>query len=217
MSTGVRIAVPAAIAVATRPPPAAGPVRPAGRSGRRALVLIAVAVALVGLLAGGLSAATASVSLPPVAPTFGGNAVVTTVPEYGLRGTHIVGYDHGARLTLQLPLRNTGPLPITVTEVATGAGVLPLLTITASTGLPLQLGPGQQGRVVLEGTLGNCAYYSEREVQLVDGLHVTVDVLGRTTNRVVPLDRPLLIPSPMIVGCPDRKLDRQANIRSNAL
>jgi hypothetical protein len=33
----------------------------------------------------------------------------------------------------------------------------------------------------------------------------------------VPFDRPLLVHSPMIVGCPDRKLNRQADNRKDLL
>ena len=40
-------------------------------------------------------------------------------------------------------------------------------------------------------------------------------VLGRAGTREVPYDRPLMVRSPMIVGCPDRLLDRQGNDRSD--
>lgn len=196
-------------------PPRAAP--GSRRGGRRARLALAAGVALAGLLAGVVAAAPAVVSLAPIAPVFGGDAVVTTVPEYGPRGTHIVGYRHGARLTMELPVRNTGPLPVTVTGVSTGVSQLPLFTITAVSGLPVSIGPGQTGRIALDAELGNCRYYSEREVQIVDGLQLTVRTLARPVDRVVPLDRPLLVPSPMIVGCPDRKLNRQQDIRGNPL
>lgn len=205
-------------------PPAAtrGPVpvgtRPRDRRTRwRGRLLLTAGLALASLLAGGVVTAPALVSLAPIAPAFRGDATVTTVPEYGPRGTHIVGYRHGARLTMELPVRNTGPLPITVAGVSTGVSQLPLLTVTAVDGLPVTLGPGQTGRVVLEAELGNCKYYSEREWQIIDGLQLTVRTLGRAADRIVPLDRPLLVPSPMIVGCPDRKLNRQQDIRGNPL
>lgn len=184
---------------------------------RRGAVAVATVLALGGLLWSLLLWAPTTVELSSGSTTFAGSADVVSLPDYGVRGTHVVDYRHGATVEITVPLRNDGPLPVTVEQVVTGAGVLPLLEVRDVEGLPLSLGAGESGEVVVRAVLGNCAYYHEREVQNVDGLRLEVSVLGRSTGRTVALDRPLLVHSPMIVGCPDRKLDRQANDRTDAL
>jgi hypothetical protein len=202
------------------PPPSAGVLTPARRPRRRPLLLGALPAVLGLLWSAGLLLAPGSVALSAGSTSFGGAAPVTTVPGFGLRGTHVVGYAHGADLEVRVPVRNDGPLPVTVTSAATGAGVLPLLEVRSVEGLPLRLGPGQTGELVLRAVLGNCAYYHEREAQNVDALRLDVQPgvpLAGVVRSVVPLDRPLLARSPMIVRCPDRKLDRQAADRSDGL
>jgi hypothetical protein len=100
-----------------------------------------------------------------------------------------------------------------VTSVSTGAGALPLLDL-APAGGPVTVAPGATEDLVLRGLLGNCAYYHERQVQNVDALVVEGEVLGMSTSLQVPLDRPLLVHSPMIVGCPDRTLTRNDDRRT---
>jgi len=205
------------------PEPAAGPATAtAGPRRRRGPVVLAALLALAGLGWSGLllwAPSTADVRAGSTA--FAGGTEVVTVPEYGLRGTHIVDYRYGADLAVTVPVRNDGPLPVTVTSAATGAGVMPLLEVRAVDGLPLALAPGEEGSLVLRAVLANCAYYHEREVQNVDGLVLGVDVavgpLARSTTQTVPLDRPLLVRSPMLMSCPERTIDRQANNRSDAL
>jgi hypothetical protein len=48
----------------------------------------------------------------------------------------------------------------------------------------------------------------EAQVQTMPGAIVTGHVLGRPTRDVVDFDHAVVAPSPMIVGCPDRTLDR---------
>jgi hypothetical protein len=188
--------------------------RPARRWPARALAATAV---LSGLVWSTLLWAPSTLDVAAGDTRFGGSADVVSLEHYGARGTHVIDYRHGADVTITVPLRNDGALPVTVTSVATGAGVFPLLAVRATPGLPLSIGPGEQADVVLEAVLGNCRYYHEREVQNVDALVVTTEVLGRSASIAVALDSPLLIHSPMIVGCPDRQLDRQAYDRSDAL
>ena len=199
---------------APAPAPAAGPTQAPRRWPRR---VVAAAAVLAGLLWSALLWAPGTVDLAAGRTAFAGSADVVSLEHYGARGTHVVDYRHGADLTVTVPVRNDGPLPVTVTSVATGSGVFPLLTVQGAPALPLRLGPGEQGEVVLDAVLGNCRYYHEREVHNVDGLVLGVEVLGRATTATVPLDSPLLVKSPMIVGCPDRMLDRQQFDRSDAL
>jgi hypothetical protein len=177
----------------------------------RLLVGVALAAALAG--AGGVRAAPAAVGFAPVAVGFTGTVPVETLPSYGARGMHVVGYEHGGTTRLRLTLENTGPLPLTVEEVALPGNVAPLLTATGVTGLPLRLGPGATGAVELTAVLGNCRFSHEREVETRESVRLRFRVLGASSTREVLLDRPILVHSPMIVGCPDRKLDRQADNR----
>jgi len=174
---------------------------------------VALAAALAG--AGAVQAAPAVAELGPVTPSFSGPVPVQTLTSYGARGMYVVGYEHGRSTQMTLALHNSGPLPLTVTSLDLGAGVAPLLDVTAVAGLPLSLGPGERGEAVATVRLDNCRFSHEREVETHDGLRVGVRVLGRASAREVPFDRPLLVHSPMIVGCPDRKLNRQAANRSD--
>lgn len=202
--------------------PVTGPeLTPARRSGR-APVAAATAVLLLGLIWSGLLLwAPSQVDIGVGATAFGGSAQVVTVPEYGLLGTEVVDYRDGASVELTVPVRNDGPLPITITAAATGAGVLPLFEVQRVDGVPVRLGPGETADLRLTAELTNCAYYHEREVQNVRELLLDVDSglgpIDRVQTVRVALERPLLVHSPMIVGCPDRKLNRQANDRTDAL
>jgi hypothetical protein len=140
-----------------------------------------------------------------------------TVPEFGARGSHVLGYEHGAAVSLTLPLHNSGLLPVTVTSVALGGGPAPLLLVRGQHGLPLTLRPGGSGQVTLRIAMVNCRYYNEREMQTYAAARIAFSSLGRSGERLVPFDRPILVKSPMIVTCPDRKLDRSLNRRSHLL
>lgn len=185
------------------------------RQVRRLLLLtvLALLAALAG--AGAVRAAPAAIGLDPVAVTFGGPVHAATLPSYGAQGMYVLDYQHAGRAELTLTLRNGGLLPVRVTAVDLPPAVAPLLTMADVQGLPLTLLPGQVGTVTATGVLGNCRYSHERQVELREGLVVALSVLGRSGVREVPLDRPILIHSPMIVGCPDRKLNRQADNRAD--
>ena len=180
---------------------------------RRALAAVAVAAALAG--AGTVRAAPAVADLAPVVPRFDGAVPVQTLVAYGERGMHVVGYEHGATTRITVPVRNDGRLPVTVTSAALGGGVAPLLAVREVTGLPLALGPGETGTLDVTAELGNCRYYHEREVQNYAGVELGFRVLGGAGTQTVAFDRPLMVHSPMIVGCPDRLLNRQGNDRSD--
>lgn len=192
-------------------PPTRGP------APRKALVLVAALLSgAVGLLVvAGLQAAPGAVRLGDVTPAFAGTAPQVTLPTYGAKGMHVIGYQHGASAELTLPIRNTGLLPLTVISVDLGGGVAPLLEVGDVDGLPLTVLPGATRSVEVRATLANCRFFHEREVQNYPSLRIGFSVLGQRGVRDVPYDRPLMVHSPMIVGCPDRLLDRQANDRSD--
>jgi hypothetical protein len=189
------------------------------RPRRRGTALAAV-LALAGLLwTAALLAVPATTDVALGTARLSGDAPSRTLEHYGPRGTHVVRYEHGASLDLTVPVRNDGPLPVTVTAATTASGPFPLLATSAGDALPLRLGPGETRELVLRGVLGNCAYYHEREAQNVEALRLEVRSavpLAAASTVVLPLDRPLFVRSPMIVRCPDRKIDRQANDRSSA-
>jgi hypothetical protein len=136
-----------------------------------------------------------------------------TVPEYGLRGAHILGYEHGRAVELVVPVRNEGVLPVTVTSLDLGGGPAPLLAVGDVDGLPLSLGPGDSGTLTVHAVLTNCRYFHEREMHTYDGAVLGFRTLGRSSSELLRFDRPLMVKSPMLVGCPDRKLNRQAENR----
>lgn len=202
-------------AVLEAPPHApGGERRPRSRRSLAVVVVLAVAaLALLGL--SGYRAAQGSLSLGPVTPSFSGAAPAVTLPTYGLQGMHVLGYEHGATTRMSLPIRNRGLLPVTVEAVDLRGGIAPLLVVQDVRGLPLSLGPGESGVVEVTAELANCRFFHEREVQNYAGFTADVSLLGQTSTRWVAFDRPLMVRSPMIVGCPDRQLDRQANDRSD--
>ncbi|MBK5306917.1 MAG: hypothetical protein JJD92_09545 [Frankiaceae bacterium] len=177
---------------------------------------LAALCALVGIVASLVLVAPGAASFSTVVPSATGVPYVT-VPEFGPRGSYVLGYEHGATVRLSLPLHNSGRLPVTVTAVDLGGGPAPLITVRGHEGLPMTLRPGGSGELTLTISMGNCRFYNEREMQTYDGIRVEFSSLGRSGERLLPFDRPILVKSPMIVTCPDRKLDRSLNRRSSLL
>jgi len=168
--------------------------------------------AILGTAAAGVAAAvpatTASFATGPTSAR--GGAALVSLPGYGARGTDVLDYRDGAQVTLAVPVRNTGGFEVTVTEVALELARHDLLSQVSVTPARFSLAPGETRTVVVEGVLGNCRYYHEREVRSYDGVRVGFETLGGSGSRHVPFVRPVVVHSPMIVGCPDRKLDREA-------
>jgi hypothetical protein len=193
------------------------PVAPAPqrlRTRRRSLLpALAALIGVAGLSWSALSLAPRAAAFSEVHPTVIG-APFVTVPEYGPRGSYILGYQHKAPVTMTVPVHNDGRLPITITSAAINGGPEPLLSIDAVQGLPLSLGAGESGQLVLTGRLINCRFFHERAVETYDGIELGFSSLGASATRHVRFDRPLLVHSPMLASCPDRKLNRQANSRS---
>lgn len=144
-------------------------------------------------------------------PSFSAGAVVT-VPSFGERGAHILAYEYGKEFTVRVSISNSGPVPMTVTDVALTNEPRPLAeTIgvrVAGERLPLTFWPGETLRVELRVRFGNCRYYHEREMQSMPGAVVTGHVLGASAVATAPFDHDLVAHSPMIIGCPDRTLVR---------
>lgn len=193
--------------------PASAPRRPSAASRLLLAGLVIGALLLLGLA--GFRAAQASTRLGPVTPVFGGSAPAVTLPTYGLNGTYVIGYEHGASARISLPLSNPGLLPVTVSSLDLGGGVAPLLEVQDVRGLPVTLGPGESAVVEVQAQLANCRFFHEREVQHYAGVRLGLEVLGQETTRQVAFDRPLMVHSPMIVGCPERKINREENDRSD--
>lgn len=180
---------------------------------RRWLPLVAVLVAVGGLTMSVTSLAPRAASFAQAQPQVAG-APLVTVAEFGPRGAHILGYEHGRAVTVTLPVHNTGRLPLTITSADMPDGPVPLLDITSARGLPLSLGAGETKDLVLTGTLGNCRWYHERALETYTGVTLEFRSLGWSGTGSVRFDRPLMVRSPMLASCPDRKLDRQADRRS---
>lgn len=173
------------------------------------LPVVAGLCVLVGVVSSLVLVAPRVAAFETIAPSAAG-APYVTVPEFGPRGSHVLGYVHGATVRLTLPLHNSGLLPVTVTSVDLGGGPTPLLAVRGREGLPLTLRPGGSGNLTLTIAMVNCRFFNEREMQTYAAATVGFRSLGRSGERLVPFDRPVLVKSPMIVTCPDRKLDRSA-------
>lgn len=180
------------------------------------LPLLATVAAVAGLATSLVVAAPRLASFGDVAPRAVG-APYVTVPEYGAKGAHILGYVHEAQVQITLPIRNTGRLPVTISSVDLGGGPAPLLAVLGGPGLPVTVWPGRSAEVTVEAVLTNCRYYHERALEIFAGATVGFSSLGRKGVRMVTFDRPIMIKGPMLVGCPGRKLDRSAENRSDLL
>ena len=149
------------------------------------------------------------VRLPSEVPiTITGEARAMTLPEFGARGSYVLDYVDGAVITVAVPIRNDGRLGMDVKGVRLTDEPRPLLEQLAVDGLPVHVPAGGGATIPIRARLANCAYYHEREVARYVAATVTYEVLGRRATRAVPLEHDLVIHAPMIVGCPDGKLDR---------
>ena len=186
------------------------PVAEPARRPRSPLPLVALLCVLTGLAVSLVLSAPGLASFAALRPSATG-APWVTVPEYGPKGSYVLGYEHGATARLSLSVTNDGPLPIRITSLDLGGGPAPLLAVRGFEGLPLSLGRGETGAVTAVVAMVNCRYFNERQMQVYDDVRVGFDTLGRSGTRTLAYDRPILVKSPMIVSCPDRLLDRAAN------
>jgi len=182
------------------------------RRKRSLLPLLAAMLGVVGLASSAWLQAPRAASFPEIRPTAVG-APFVTVPEFGARGAHILGYQHHARVTLTVPVRNDGWLPVSVTSFTLAGGHAPLLLLSSAQGLPLSLSPGESGSLTVSGVLTNCRYFHMRALETYDGAQLGFSTLGRSVTRTVSFDRPLMVKSPMLASCPDRRIARGADSR----
>lgn len=145
---------------------------------------------------------------------------VATIASLGERGAYALHYEDHGYVTLRVPVRNEGPLPLTLRGAALSDEVLPLLAdVLAATpdgSLPARVGPGEELELSLTVRMDNCEYYTERAMGVFDGLALDVDVLGRRTTERLTFAHDLVVRSPMMVTCPSRVRDRDANQRRHA-
>lgn len=180
---------------------------------------VVVAAVLAAVLAAGWWVAPRTVALgADVTPTFGDGTQAVELPQFGEGGSYVLAYEDGAYGSVQIPLRNERPFPVTVHDVRLTDQPRSLAEVVATSqdggaSLPLHLGPGEETVVQMTLRFDNCDYYHERALERLDRAFLEVSVLGARRGVEVTLDRPILVRSPMIVDCPDRLIDRQAKTR----
>jgi hypothetical protein len=181
------------------------PMRRATRAWRVVMAVVAVAAAILCWV----SVPRWGVGLPSELPiTISGEAQAMTLPEFGARGSYVLDYVDGAVITVAVPIRNDGRFGMDVTGVRLTDEPRPLLEQLAVDGLRVHVPAGGEATIPIRARLANCAYYHEREVARYVTATLTYEVLGRRATQAVPLEHDLVIHAPMIVGCPDGKLDR---------
>lgn len=129
------------------------------------------------------------------------------VPEYGATGAYGLHYRHHDAVTLTVPLRNEGPLPLRVSDAGLDVGRFPLLVQTGDN-LPLTIGPWSDGDLELTFRFDNCRYYHERSAATWDRVLVEGSTLGRRFEEEVRFAYPVVLHGQVILDCPDRTLRR---------
>ena len=146
----------------------------------------------------------------------------------------LVNYEHGEDVSYAIELRNDGLLPITVEDVPI-SGIVddlrlirPTQVLVAPDGTapgdatldrsgpfePFRLARGASRTVVVTGTFDNCAYYTERAMDLIGSQPVAWSVAGWSATSEVELASQLAVRSPYLRLCPDRVMDRGARTRT---
>ena len=198
------------------PAPTAAPARPGGRRRGRGRPLLWVGGALVALAAVALALVRSIGVEGPATIRFAPDAEAVSLPAFE-GGTHALRYRHGGTVSFAFPIRSTGLLPSTVASVRIGPERHSLLVVEDVTvdGLPLpaRLGRGETATVEVTARYANCRYYHERELQTLAAATVETSAMGVHVTRTVPFDHPLVVPSPMIVECPERTLVRDDDVR----
>ena len=199
-------------------------VRLGPRQGVRA---VAVAVVVVVVVAG------AALRYQPLQQSgdlgLSADMQVATVPDFE-GGAHILRYVDGGYVSYAVTVRNTGPLPITVTGVTLPEEPERRLLQPVTAGLagagspevddmqtfdPVSLAPGEQQQIVIQARFDNCEYYTERAMEMIDQQVVNFRVAGVPRTATIPFQHPLLVRSPTINRCEDRTLDRSDHRRTS--
>jgi hypothetical protein len=170
------------------------------------------------LVAAVLVAVAAGLSRPPAIEVAAplrlvGHDEVVELPAYGATGTTAVGYRDGRGATIELDLRNTGGVPLTVHDLEPFPELLGMVETEQGEGLPVTLAPGTSATVAAQVRFTNCEYYTERAVNRFDHAQVEVERLGATWVVELALPREVVLRSPTILGCPERSTDRSARQR----
>ena len=197
----------AAIEPADRRPAVTG--RAPGRERRWPLLVAGAAIAL--LVVAWLFAPQA-VAFAPAGDLEVRDANWATLPEFE-GGMELLQYEHHADATIAVPVRNDGPLPVTITGVELTDENEPMLEVVDG-GASMSLGAGEVGELVVRGRFDNCKYYTERAMQLYPSATIHYQAMGRSGSSELVLDRQLVVRSPTIVDCPDRVMDRSYNRRN---
>lgn len=190
----------------------------AGAATRCLALLCGIAPALI---IGGDAGESAHVPSVPV--SFASQTKVATIRELGERGAYVVGYEHAQETWLSFPLSNPGSVPMVVTDVRLDAEPMSLFVVLGAAdghhSLPVTVRPGHSTTIVLRGRFDNCRYYQERELERLSAVFLVVTWPSKGSSigiRTLRLDREIIIRSPMIVGCPDRTLTREDDLRPSA-
>lgn len=134
------------------------------------------------------------------------------VPEYGEDGTYALHYRHHEEITLTVPVRNRGPLPLVIDRA--DLDTVPFSLVESVGGnLPVEIGPWDTADVELTLRFDNCRYYHERSADQWDAVLVEGSVVGRGFDSEVTLAYPLAIHGQIINNCPDRTLTRGDDVR----
>lgn len=135
------------------------------------------------------------------------------VPEYGDDGAYFLHYRYGETVTVEVPVTNRSPVPITVEEVSSTRERLPLLEPASVEGLPVTLSPREGTRVAVTLRYANCRYYHERSTETLAGVEVHGTSLGRDFTETVAFARPITVHGQVILDCPERTLVRGDDVR----
>lgn len=145
----------------------------------------------------------------PVVPVDAG----LMVPEFGAEGTHSLHYRHHESVTIDVPVRNGGLLPVTIDRVSLDSRPLPLMVQLDDGELPVRLGPSEETTVTLGLRFDNCRYYHERSAETWHRVVVEGSTLGREFRSEVEFAHPLAVHGQVILDCPDRTLVRGDDVR----
>lgn len=197
------------------------------------VVVLLVTLGLVAVVAGAL-VGLRGLSAPAV------GEVAVAAEDTGTLGVdyadapsvEFVIYQHGREIRYALELRNDGPVPITIEDVPVDHLVDDLRLIrptavllapdrTGGTGStdgarpfePFRLDRGARRTVLVTGEFANCAYYTERAMDVIRSQPVTWSIAGWSRTDEVGLSRHVVVRSPHIRACPDRVMDRGAATR----
>lgn len=177
-----------------------------------------VAIGLTVVLAAGLVAAAAPEPAGGDLLAVADTDRAVNLQSYGRHGSELLGYRHGQVISVRFELVNPGLAPTTLTTLDAFPQRLGLLTTQAvlvdGRPLPAAIAAGERALVEVTGRFGNCAYYTERAVNVFGGAVVRWRSLGMERSGSVAYPDQVVVRSPTILDCPGRVLDRSAKQRN---